>query len=487
MKTGKQSGFLLFALAVGTFMSALDTSAVTVAIASIQKDLSASLASVEWIVTAYLLVISSLLLTFGRLADIRGHKKVYVSGFATFTLCSLLCGLAPNIAVLIAARTLQALGAAMMFSSSSAIVTANIPAERRGKAFGVIAIAVACACCVGPVIGGLLVASLGWRSVFFVNVPIGVVGTFLALAKIPRDERHEAQPFDGPGAVLVFVALFLILLPLDLSASNGFPLPVFAASMILGLVLFAAFIVRERRTAYPMLDLSLFNNKVFSASLAACTCNFAAQFMMAFIAPYYFQSIRVMSPALTGLLYMPMPLATMLVAPASGSFSDRHDSRMVSSVGMALMAIALFLLAFLDTATPYWYVIVAMTLAGIGSGMFQSPNNSAVMGCAPAGKRGMASGTLATTRNVGMVLGVALSGAIFNASSSHATVTLAASGIAGDALKTGGATAGLRATFLVASVTALLAMCASLVKGSTRAAAKKPTIETRREEAEHAL
>ena len=343
-----------------------------------------------------------------------------------------------------------------MFSSSSAIITANVPAEKRGKAFGVIAVAVAFACCVGPVAGGFLVSAFGWRSIFLVNVPVGIIGTALAFRFIPHDQKKEGQRFDMTGSALIFAALFLVLLPLDLSASKGFPLPIFTALLCSGLVLIAVFILWERKTPYPMLKLNLFRNRTFSASLTATVFNFAGQFMMAFLAPYYLQNVRMMSPVLTGLLYMPMPLATILVAPISGSYSDKHDSRFLGAAGMAVMASGFCMLAFLDTATPYWYIVIAMILAGAGSGMFQSPNNSAVMGSVPADHRGSASGTLATMRNVGMVLGVALSGALFSWGSAHVAPMQNA------------ATNGLKITFLAAAASALCGMAASLVKGKTR-------------------
>lgn len=470
MKFQRNEGIamLLGSLIIGTFMSALDTSAVTVATPSIKEAFGVSLSVVEWVITGYLLVISGLLLTFGRLADIHGHKKIYTIGFSVFTAGSLLCGLAPGAETLIAFRVVQALGAAMMFSSSSAIITANVPSERRGKAFGIIAIAVAAACCVGPVIGGVLVTSIGWRSIFLVNVPVGVVGTACALRFIPADGPRAPAKFDVPGSVLAFAALFLVLLPLDLSASDGFPLPVFLTLLASGLALVAAFILWERSAAHPMLNLSLFRNRVFSASLAATVFNFAAQFMMAFLAPYYFQSVRHLSPMVTGLLYLPMPIATIFVAPVSGSYSDRHDSRLLAAGGMAVMALGIGTLSFVGAETPYWYIVAAMALAGAGSGMFQSPNNSAIMGSAPAQFRGAASGTLATMRNVGMVLGVALSGAIFNHANARALGRLAASGLASAELESIAATSGRRVTFAVAACSALVAMIASLRKGKSR-------------------
>jgi EmrB/QacA subfamily drug resistance transporter len=476
LKQNNGTGLILFTLSVGTFMSALDTSAVTVATRAIQAAFASSLSQAEWVITAYLLVISSLLLTFGRLADLKGHKKLYTTGFAIFTAGSLACGISSGIGALVASRVIQALGAAMMFSSSSAIITDCIPEAKRGKAFGIVAVAVAVACCVGPVAGGILVGTLGWRSVFFINVPVGIAGTILAIRNIPADKAQKKRRFDGIGAILAFFALLLILLPLDLSASNGFPLPVFALLLGAGFALVTLFVLWEGKTRDPMLSLSLFRNRVFSASLAAAVFNYAAQFMMAFLAPYYFQKIRILSPVMTGLLFLPMPLATILIAPISGSFSDRHDSRILSSAGMGTMALGLCMLAFVDTGTPYWYIVVCMALAGAGSGMFQSPNSSAIMGSVPVDQRGAASGTLATVRNIGMVVGVALSGAFFGAGTARATKALSLCGISGIELSDRAATSGLRVTFLAATASAILAMTASLAKGNT-AKRNTPDIE----------
>ncbi len=466
----KKSASLLAALALGTFMSALDTSAVTVASATIQKSFQVNLATVEWVITGYLLIISGLLLTFGRLADIVGRRRIYATGFAIFTLGSLLCGFSASVGLLIVMRVVQAIGAAMMFSASSAIIAANVPAAKRRKAFGLIAVAVAVACCVGPVVGGLLIGTAGWRAIFLVNVPIGIFGTVLALRFVPRDENLKREPFDVRGSVLAFFALLLILLPLDLSASAGFSMVAFCVIFAAGIGFALAFVQWERRAAVPMLNLKLFQNRVFSACLAAAAFNYAAQFMMAFLGPYYFQNVRGMTPAMSGLLYMPMPLATMIVAPISGSFSDRHDSRTIGAAGMAVMAGALGMLVFVGDKTPDAYIAVAMALAGVGSGMFQSPNNSAIMGSAPAEHRGSASGTLATVRNVGMVLGVALSGAIFHAATRSAGTRLAADGFSGIELERATATFGVHAAFFAAALTAALAMTASLKKGKRESA-----------------
>lgn len=316
--------------------------------------------------------------------------------------------------------------------------------------------------------GGILSDIWGWQSIFFINIPIGAVGIFLAAKNIPADEKKVAVPFDIVGSILIFASLFLILLPLDLAGNDDINPLKFYPMLTVGLILAVIFILHEKKARHPMLKIGLFQNRVFSASLVAAVFNYMAQFIMAFLAPFYLEKIRLLSPAMAGALYIPMPLATILIAPISGSFSDRHDSRIISSAGMGVMAIGMFLLSFLKADTSDWYIIIAMILAGSGSGMFQAPNNSAIMNNAPALHRGAASGTLATMRNIGMVMGIAVCGALFNINSNKANFLYTAKGLSGLQLKQASFTYGLHITFIAAAIIALLAMITSLVKGKVK-------------------
>ncbi len=460
----KKTKAIMLSVGVGTFMSSLDSGVVNLAMPLIRADFGISLSMVEWIVTAYLLVVSSLLLMYGRIADMYGHKKVYMTGFMIFTAGSLLCGLSFNIGMLIACRVIQAIGAGMLFSTAPAIITNAVPPERRGKALSVTAIAVALGLSAGPVVGGTLSTLLGWQSIFFINIPIGVIGLLLVRKNIPKDEKRTAVPFDIAGSVMIFFALLLILMPLSLSGDYEIPPLLFLSLIAAGLLLIVAFVLFELKRRHPMLNVRFFKNRTFAASNAAAVFIYMAQFIMVFLAPFYLENLREFSAMTSGLIYLPMPLATMCIAPISGSISDKAGSKYISAFGALLMACGLFMLSFLQANSTVIYMVAAMVVTGLGFGMFQTPNNSAIMGSVPLANRGTASGTLATMRNIGMCLGVAVSGALFSTFESNATAALMAQGQTGELLQNNAFISALHFTFIAAAVVALLSMTASLIK-----------------------
>ena len=466
---------IVLTVAVGTFMAALDSSIVNVAIPVIQDTFQVSLSTVEWVITAYLLVVSSLLLTFGRLADLYGQKKLYLFGMVIFTLSSLLCGLAASITLLIAFRVLQALGAGMMFSSGPAIITNNVPPERRGQALSFTAIAVSIALVTGPVLGGFLVTVFNWSSIFFINIPVGLVATYFVIRNIPDDKKSGSVPFDTIGSLLISAALILIIFPLETSGESNLK-PVLLLTMLgVGLATAVIFILVEIKSDHPLLKISLFKNRVFAAGNVAAAFSFMAQFIMTFLVPFYLQKLRLFTPAIAGLMYIPLPLATLVVAPISGALSDRYDSRYLSTAGMGVMATGLFMLSFLNLDTPTSYILMSMAITGVGSGLFQTPNNSAVLGNVPPENRGTASGMLATMRNIGMALGVAISGSLFSYFSRKAAVINAAEELAGLQIEQASFIYALHLTFLIAGAFALLALVASFVKGEVKTEQQKLT------------
>jgi EmrB/QacA subfamily drug resistance transporter len=469
----KKTIIVVLVVAIGTFMSSLDSSVINLVTPMIKNDFGVSLSTIEWIVTAYLLVISSLLLTFGRISDLYGHKKIYLTGFVIFTMGSLFCGLSATIAMLIIGRIIQAFGAGMLFSTGPAIITNAVPASSRGKAFGISAVAVASGLCTGPIIGGSLATLLGWQSIFFINIPIGIFGIIMVITKIPGDEKKNSLPFDKIGSLMVFIALMFILLPLSISGDYNIPLPVLISLIAAGILIAVMFVVFESKCRYPMLNLKLFKNRVFTAGNVAALFIYMAQFIMAFLAPFYLENLRRFSAIKTGMLYLPMPFATILIAPVSGAISDRCDSRYISTAGTVVMAGGLFMMSFLNSGTSTVYIIISMIITGLGFGMFQTPNNSAIMGNVPQEYRGTASGTLATMRNIGMVMGVAVSGALFSANQNKAVTSFASQGLAVSILKDKAFIYALHVTFMAAVVVALIAMVASLVKGKVKSEKEK--------------
>ena len=450
--------WVFLAVGIGTFMSALDGSVVNTILPVLRDFFKSNVASVEWAVVIYLLVVSSLLLTFGRLGDLRGHKGMYVAGFLIFVGASAGCGLASTVTVLVAARTVQAIGAAMLFANSPAILTRSFPPQQRGQALGLQAMMTYLGLTVGPSLGGWLTQSVSWRAVFYINVPVGLLAFTLSLVFIPADKPAAAQTehFDWPGAVLFAAGLGALLLGLNQGDAWGWTSPAVLACGAAALILLGSFLRVEMRTPSPMLDLSLFKVRVFSASTASAVLNYVCLYCVIFLMPFYLLQGRGLNPAQAGLLLTAQPIIMAIVAPISGSFSDRIGSRLLATVGMVVMAGGLFLLSSLKPDSANSAILVGLAVTGLGTGIFISPNTSALMGSAPRQRQGIASGILATARNVGMVLGVGLAGAIL-------TSMMASQGAGDQALFTA-----VHTGLLVGAGVALVGALISLVRGSAK-------------------
>jgi EmrB/QacA subfamily drug resistance transporter len=448
--------WILLAIGVGSFMTALDGSVVNIILPVVSGAFKSDVATVEWVVTIYLLVVSGLLLSFGRLGDMRGHKRVYLSGFLVFVISSALCGLAPSVDVLIAARALQALGGAMLLANAPAILTKNFPPTQRGQALGLQATMTYLGLTVGPSLGGWLTSQYGWRAVFYINIPVGLLALLLSLHFIPRDAAAEqTERFDVAGAITFMAGLVALLLGLNQGHAWGWTSPAILGLLAAAVMLLAVFVIIERRASSPMLDLNLFRVPLFSASTASAVSNYICLFTVLFLLPFYLIQVRGLNPAQAGLILTVQPVIMAIMAPLSGMLSDRMGARLLSTFGMLVMAGGLFLLAQVNIYSPLSYVALALATVGFGTGVFISPNTSALLGAAPLHRRGIASGIMATARNVGMVLGVGLAGAVFT------TVQAQAQAL-------GSATAtydGVRAGFLVAIGVALVGALTSAVRG----------------------
>jgi EmrB/QacA subfamily drug resistance transporter len=443
--------WVLIAIGTGSFMSALDGSVVNTILPVLREAFSSNVATVEWVVTVYLLVLSGLLLTFGRLGDLRGHKSIYVWGFGIFIVSSALCGAAWAPVWLILFRAVQAIGGAMLASNSPAIVTGNFPAEQRGRAFGLISTMTYLGLTVGPSLGGWLTQAFGWRTVFYINVPVGTLAFILSMVFIPKDlpsEKH--QKFDVPGALTFLAALTLLMLGLNKGADWGWTSLSVLGPLALAVTLGVVFVLVELSSPAPMLDLSLFRIPLFSTSATNAILNYICVYSITFLMPFYLIQGQGLNPAQAGLLLTVQPVMMAITAPISGALSDRVGSRIPGMIGMGLLAVGLFLLSRLGPASETWQIVLGLAVAGAGTGTFISPNTSALMGSAPRARQGIASGVQAAARNFGMVLGIGLAGAIFTTHLAQNTQ---------DSFY-----AGIELAFLVAAGIAVLGVLVSAIK-----------------------
>ena len=417
---GGRRYLVLAAVMLGGIMGPIDASIVNVILPSIAGFFGAPISTVQWVPLIYLLTISSLLLFYGRLGDILGYKRIYLAGLICFTITSGLCGLAPTIHWLIVFRTIQGIGAGMLMSVPFAILTAVFEPHERGRAMGINAISISAGLALGPSLGGLLTSLWSWRLIFLINIPIGIAALFWSLKIVP-DLKGKPGDIDFAGAVTVFISLFSFLFFINQVQKTG-PGLITGAALIMALVAGITFFHVEIRSPHPLVNLSLFKNSTFTLGIAAALLNFASQYVLVFLTPFYLQRLLHLPPGRTGLIMTAFPLTVMAVAPFSGALSDRLGTRELAAAGAAICAAALAAMSFLPVDTPALAVCWRLSLLGLGTGMFQSPNNSAVMGSAPRPYLGIASGILGTARNSGMALGIASASFILYALVPHSIV-----------------------------------------------------------------
>jgi EmrB/QacA subfamily drug resistance transporter len=406
-------GYVLLVIGVGTFLSALAASAVTLALPAIGRDLAIDLRASQWVLQSMLLTTTALLLLAGRLGDLVGHRRLYLGGFAAFGAASLVCGLAPDFGWLLAGRVLQGIGAALMMACSPALLTLSSPPQERGKALGILATATYGGLTFGPPVGGLLVGALGWRWVFLLNVPVAVAVLALGFAFLPGDQRQRAR-LDLPGTAALVIGLPLLLMAVSQGRSWGWASAPTLLCLGAGLAGLAAFLVVEDRHPSPLLDLSLFRSTTFTGAAASAVLNYICLFIPILLMPFFLTEGLGLSDGRAGLLLMAQPLLMALVAGSAGALSDRVGTRPLATGGMVVMAIALAWMATVSQDTAVGWVAARLALLGLGTGIFISPNSSALMGAAPRQRQGIAGGVMAVSRNLGMLCGVAAAAALFH-------------------------------------------------------------------------
>jgi EmrB/QacA subfamily drug resistance transporter len=401
--------FILAVVLIGPFMSTLDSSIVNVALPTMAEKLGVGMGAIQWVVTSYLIVISSTILIFGRLADLKGKKAVYQYGFLVFSIGSLLCGISQSIGMLIVSRIVKAVGAAMVMSCSQAIITSVFPENERGRALGLSGTTVALGTMIGPPLGGIMVGLFNWESIFLVNVPIGIVAFTLGAKLLPKDRKENHESFDIPGGILFSISIVALFWAMLSAESLGWRNIYILLSFLIAFVCLIIFYFWEKKAEHPMLDFTLFHNKLFTISIFCAFISFLVIFCTNIIHPFYLQNAIKADPKMAGLLMMVYPISVALIAPVSGYLSDNIGSEGLTLLGLTLTAAGLLSMSFLNLSSSYLSIILKVAVLGAGNGLFQSPNNSLVMSTVQRYKLGIAASINGLTRNLGMVFGIAFS------------------------------------------------------------------------------
>lgn len=409
--------YVVATVCVGAFMAAVDASIVNVAIPTLQGSFHATAGDASWVLIAYLLTLASAVTAIGRFADMIGRRPLYTFGFLVFIIGSALCGAALSLPMLIASRVLQALGAAMLQANSVAIITATVPASVRGKAIGFQGSAQAVGLSIGPAVGGALIALFGWRAIFYVNVPVGIVGTLLGALILPKDRPGDAHAaFDWGGMAYFAGFLVSIMLALTEGPDWGWTALSILGLFALGILLLWLFIRREAGFPSPMVRLELFRIKTMTIGNITGLLSYAAMFGTLVLMPYFLKEVLAFPEATIGLLLTPVPVAMTVLAPIAGGLADRYGSRILTTAGMGLTTAGCLLLGItLGAGVSIPVVVGELLLVGAGLGLFTPPNNSSVMGSSPKEHLGVAGGILNMSRSLGMSFGTAFSLAVMTA------------------------------------------------------------------------
>jgi EmrB/QacA subfamily drug resistance transporter len=403
----------LTAVALGLFMIMLDNTVVNVALPSIQRSLHLKISELEWVVTGYALTFGALMLTGGKLADLFGRRLIFVVGLAIFTGSSLACGLAGSASVLIGARVVQGIGAALMNPATLSIITVTFPPRQRGTAIGIWAGISALALAIGPLVGGLISQRINWNWIFYINIPVGLLAIAAAFAFIDesRDTSHEQKP-DVPGLVTSALGLFALSYALIESNNYGWTSGRILGAFAVAAVALVAFVLLELHQRLPMLELGLFRNRVFAGANTVMLLVGLAMFGVFFYVSLYVQQVLGYSPTQAGASFLPWTILIILLAPIAGKLSDRIGPRPFVTAGMVVLAGSLVLFARMGVHESFWGLLPAMLLGGVGMSLAMAPVTAAAMGSVRADKAGVGSAVLNSMRQVGGSLGIAIMGAI---------------------------------------------------------------------------
>lgn len=408
-KVYKNRWLILLIVVMATFMSCIDSSIVNVALPVMSKELSVSMQSIEWVVISYLIVISAAILMFGRIGDIKGKTTVFKFGVALFTLGSFLCGISSSLKVLVMARIVQATGAAATMATNQGIITHVFPENERGRALGVIGTFVALGNMIGPSLGGFIISVFNWNYIFLVNIPVGIIVFLVGMKNLPKVSKTMDEDFDKSGSLLFAVSIIFLFGCLIEGQYTGYGNKSILFGFIISLVSFIIFIFVEKKKEFPLVDLKIFDNKLFSISIFCGFTSFVAIGTNSIIQPFYLEDAMKFSPSKAGLIMMIYPVILAVAAPLSGYISDKIGCEFLTFLGLILTSVGLLLMSALNLHSSIFVMAVYISFMAVGNGLFQSPNNSLVMSTVPKSKLGIAGSINALVRNLGIIFGISTS------------------------------------------------------------------------------
>jgi EmrB/QacA subfamily drug resistance transporter len=415
---------------LGMLLAATNSGTLIIALPDLERSLHTSLLALVWVILAYLIAATVLVLMAGRLSDLFGRKRAYVGGFVVFAFASLGAGFSGDATVLILWRILQGIGSAFLFANAAALVTDAFPKEELGLAMGANTMVAAIGLVLGPVLGGALVA-ISWHWVFWFNVPLALAGAAwgaLILRELAKPD--SVRGYDVPGTLTFVVGLTGLVYGVSRGGISGWDDSLVIGALIVAAVLLPLWVLIELRTEAPMLDLGLFRNRLFAAASAASFINGLARFALLFLFVFYYQGAQGATPIQAGVKLIPLALGMLIASPIAGIYADRHGSRALAALGMLVTAIGLAAMTTLQVGSAYWQSGLWLFVVGAGSGMFNSPNTAAMMGTVPAYRRGIAAGARTLLQNTGAVLSIAFVLAIVTAAIPKATLFAIFSGLA---------------------------------------------------------
>jgi len=401
----------LFVVVAMSFLATLDSSIVNIALPVMSESLKVSFSAIEWVVAAYVMIICSTLLFFGKLGDSIGKSKVFRSGTVLFITGTLLCGMSRSFIQLVVCRFIQGIGASAYMANNQGIITQLYPHEGRGKALGILAAAVALGTMTGSPLGGFIVSIWNWKYIFYVNVPIGTAVFLLGLKYLPDDGKNKnlpAQHTDIPGFVLQFTGTTLLFAALICAQTKGFSSPYIQASIILSIIVLISFIRYEKKTSHPLLDLSLFTDRIYSLSLLCAFISYICIAAYTLLLPLYFENTLKQTTSFSGLLMMTAPVIIAGLSPFCGTLADRTGPEKITGIGLLVMAAGFFCMSFFSIHLTMFFCAVSLAIMAVGQSLFQPANNSLIMSACPKNKLGIGGSVNSLVRNMGQYTGLVL-------------------------------------------------------------------------------